>query len=133
MNLYGYVLNDPVGKIDPSGLSGLPILLPRPMLRPPMPRPIVRPTSPKPIGGSKTRTMRRLKKSECKEDEKEETCEEEWIDAIERCEKLLDQRNPGRNLTGGHKRLRECAKGFVTEKCWGNEIDWGKYGGPYLN
>ena len=30
-----------------------------------------------------------------------------------------------RRLTGGHKTLYDCARGFVSEECGGNPVDWG--------
>jgi RHS repeat-associated protein len=63
----------------------------------------------------------------CKSD-----CEDEWAAATQRCCDLID--NPGktpreraerRRLRGGHMTVYECARGYVSERCGGNDIDWG--------
>jgi RHS repeat-associated protein len=66
----------------------------------------------------------------CKSD-----CEDEWAAAMQRCCDLIN--NPGRTprerrerkrLRGGHMTVYECAKGYVSERCGGNDIDWGPHG-----
>lgn len=53
-------------------------------------------------------------------------CRQEWEDAYRKCSELLSKPNPPRRLTGGYRDIRSCAKGFVSEKCGGNPIDWGR-------
>jgi hypothetical protein len=43
-----------------------------------------------------------------------EGCDEEWAWARAYCADLLKQPNPPRGLTGGHKTIDGCAKGFVS-------------------
>jgi RHS repeat-associated protein len=52
-------------------------------------------------------------------------CAKEWEDAYRICTELLSRPNPPRGQTGGHKDLQSCAKGYVSERCGGNRIDWG--------
>jgi RHS repeat-associated protein len=54
-----------------------------------------------------------------------EDCEKQWDEARERCRKMLCQRNPPRGLTGGHNKVEECARGYVSEACGGNPVDYG--------
>jgi RHS repeat-associated protein len=56
----------------------------------------------------------------------EQDCEAEWRAAREICRELLSRPNPPRALTGGHKDIEGCAKGFVSDECGGNPIDWGQ-------
>lgn len=60
----------------------------------------------------------------------DEQCQEEWDDARRKCRNLLTSQNPSRRLTGGYTDLEDCARGFVTEQCGGNPIDWGNDSGP---
>jgi hypothetical protein len=52
-------------------------------------------------------------------------CDKEWEDAYRQCGKLLSSRNPPRGLTGGHRSLADCARGFVSERCGGNKVGAG--------
>jgi YD repeat-containing protein len=67
----------------------------------------------------------------------EEDCDEEWETAREICRDLMSNPlKPGGR--GNNTRLRgkryysldECARGYVTEECGGNPIDWGPNGPP---
>ncbi|MBK9263163.1 MAG: hypothetical protein IPM54_25585 [Polyangiaceae bacterium] len=55
-----------------------------------------------------------------------EECEEEWRRARKTCRELLKipGRKPARGLTGGHNEVENCARGFVTEACGGNPVEW---------
>lgn len=52
-------------------------------------------------------------------------CDEEWEQARETCRELLSRPHPPRGLTGGYDNIEDCARGFVSEECGGNPIDWG--------
>jgi YD repeat-containing protein len=56
----------------------------------------------------------------------DEDCDKEWEAARETCRELLSRRNPPRGLTGGYKNIEDCARGFVTEECGGNPVDYGR-------
>jgi len=64
----------------------------------------------------------------CGKDPKD--CEAEWKAAREICRELLSRPNPPRRLTGGYKNIEDCARGFVSEACGGNPVDYGKKGKP---
>jgi hypothetical protein len=64
----------------------------------------------------------------CGKDDKD--CEAEWKAAREICRELLSRPNPPRRLTGGYKNIEDCARGFVSEACGGNPVDWGKKDKP---
>ncbi len=49
-------------------------------------------------------------------------CTEEWQWARNFCIELLTSPNPSRSLTGGHKTVEGCAKGFVSQRCGGNKV-----------
>ncbi|MCF1474453.1 MULTISPECIES: PAAR-like domain-containing protein [Rhizobium/Agrobacterium group] len=49
-------------------------------------------------------------------------CAEEWEKARAICSRLLLSPNPSRSLTGGHKSIEGCAKGFVSAACGGNPV-----------
>jgi hypothetical protein len=49
-------------------------------------------------------------------------CLEEWEWAFKKCNELLSSPNPPRRLTGGYLSTKECAKGFVSQECKGNEV-----------
>lgn len=49
-------------------------------------------------------------------------CEEEWAKARAICIDLLSAPNAPRGLTGGHKTVDGCAKGFVSQRCGGNPV-----------
>lgn len=51
-----------------------------------------------------------------------EGCEAEWAKAREICSELLKMPAPPRGLTGGHTTVEGCAKGFVSERCGGNQV-----------
>jgi uncharacterized protein RhaS with RHS repeats len=56
----------------------------------------------------------------------QQRCAREWEDAFRTCRELLSTPGPSRRrLTGGYTNLYDCARGFVTEECGGNPIDWG--------
>jgi RHS repeat-associated protein len=60
-------------------------------------------------------------------DEDEKRCIDEWAAAHRKCAGLIvDPSDENERLRGGHMNLEECAKGFVTESCGGNLIDYGK-------
>jgi hypothetical protein len=49
-------------------------------------------------------------------------CKEEWEWALEHCRKELSKPYPNRRFTGGHKDVRSCAKGLVSDRCGGNSV-----------
>jgi hypothetical protein len=49
-------------------------------------------------------------------------CAEEWEWALEFCAKELSRPNPRKLFTGGHKNIKDCAKGLVSDRCGGNAI-----------
>lgn len=49
-------------------------------------------------------------------------CDEEWKAAREICQKELLKRTPNRRMTGGHRDVEGCAKGFVSQRCGGNRV-----------
>ena len=57
-------------------------------------------------------------------------CIEEWNWARDECRKMLASRNPPRGVTGGYSEVENCADGLVSERCKGNDIDWGDQGRP---
>lgn len=62
------------------------------------------------------------------EKEPQRNCAEEWAEARAACAALLASRNPPRRMTGGYTSIEACARGFVSEECGGNTVDWGKSG-----
>lgn len=60
------------------------------------------------------------------EEASEADCDQEWEDAREYCRRLLNSPNAPRRLTGGYTTIEKCVKGFVTEECGGNPLDWGR-------
>jgi hypothetical protein len=48
-------------------------------------------------------------------------CKQEWMQAIRLCIEL-PIKSP---LRGGHRDTMNCARGFVSERCGGNLVDWG--------
>jgi RHS repeat-associated protein len=54
----------------------------------------------------------------------QEECDEEWNQAYQICRDLLSKPNPPGGLTGGYKNLEDCARGFVSEDCGGNPVDY---------
>ncbi len=56
-----------------------------------------------------------------------ENCAEEWQQAYDGCEGLLrlPKFHPDRVLLGGHNTREGCAKGFVSERCGGNQVSLG--------
>ena len=56
----------------------------------------------------------------------QERCNREWEEAFRTCRELLSKPSPDRRgRTGGHANLYDCARGFVSEACGGNPVDWG--------
>jgi len=57
-------------------------------------------------------------------------CKKEWEEAYERCRGLIANSGPIklRGSQGGrpYTNVEDCARGFVSERCGGNPIDWGK-------
>ena len=53
-------------------------------------------------------------------------CKKEWDEAEREC--LKEMGGPNRGLHGGHFDLNECMKGYVSERCGGNNVDWGGRG-----
>jgi RHS repeat-associated protein len=49
-------------------------------------------------------------------------CRDEWVHAEIICLDELTKPFPSRSITGGHKTLQGCMKGFVSERCGGNPI-----------
>jgi len=50
-------------------------------------------------------------------------CDEEWDTARKRCRDELAKPYPSRTITGGHLDVEDCARGHVSERCLGNEVD----------
>jgi hypothetical protein len=50
-------------------------------------------------------------------------CDEEWTDARKICSDELAKRMPSKKITGGHKNIEDCARGWVSERCGGNSYD----------
>lgn len=50
-------------------------------------------------------------------------CKKEWDKAYDICEDLI-KKGGYRGLTGNYQDISKCAKGFVTEECGGNKIEW---------
>ena len=53
-------------------------------------------------------------------------CDEEWREAYRICAELMRRGGGSREMTGGYTNPYDCAKGFVSEKCGGNSVDWGR-------
>jgi RHS repeat-associated protein len=52
-------------------------------------------------------------------------CEAEWNDAYATCEELINNPTPtNRKLAGGYNNLSDCARGFVSEACGGNPVNY---------
>lgn len=57
-------------------------------------------------------------------------CEQQREYAKKTCEELLSKRFPSRKMTGGHKNLLDCMKGFIDHDCpGGNQVDHGAHPG----
>jgi hypothetical protein len=52
-------------------------------------------------------------------------CRDEWLEAYKICSEL-PLKDP---MRGGHRGLYGCAKGFVSERCFGNPMQWGAWEG----
>jgi RHS repeat-associated protein len=83
--------------------------------------------------------LRKKAEKECKKDD-DDGCEKEWEEARAICRDLIADISP-RRLRASRRRLRgswrgrpynveECARGFVSERCGGNPINWGRQGPP---
>jgi RHS repeat-associated protein len=68
----------------------------------------------------------------CKSGKGGRDCDAEWHAARQVCRELLALPNPPRGLTGGYSGIEACARGFVSEECGGNPIDWGRQKGPLI-
>jgi len=53
----------------------------------------------------------------------EADCNKEWEEAEKACEAELAKPYPNRAFTGGHRTVRDCAPGHVSERCGGNPLD----------
>jgi hypothetical protein len=53
-------------------------------------------------------------------------CKEEWDAAYEDCANWLSSPNRRDKPTGGHLSIEDCARGLVSERCGGNELDRGR-------
>jgi hypothetical protein len=62
--------------------------------------------------------------------EMKKTYEEERRWARDKCLDLFESPNPPRRLTGGYINVKDCMRGHISEKCRGNEVDWGDQGRP---
>ena len=51
-------------------------------------------------------------------------CDAQWDDARTMCIDLLSGPNPPKGLTGGYTTLGECMRGFVSEECGGNKVEY---------
>jgi hypothetical protein len=51
-------------------------------------------------------------------------CGAQWAEAYDICQKEFNKPNPSRQVTGGHRDLQNCAKGFVSEACGGNSYHY---------
>lgn len=106
---------DPKGEQDyPLGLPGIPGAILEGIMRPRRPAYCTLPqgvpfTGPLPLS-------------------KDERCRKEWEEAERICTELLAHPDPPRRLTGGHRNLYDCMKGFVSEECGGNPVDRGRQG-----
>ncbi len=58
------------------------------------------------------------------------SCQKEQQSAVDRCLNLLQLKYPSRNFTGGHTDVVACAKGFVSQPCGGNAVDYGPSARP---
>ena len=133
-NLYEYVGNDPVNFTDPSGRFLAPP--PPPWWGPVIPYiPWIIPFIPSPTGGDPCENSPEgcgygPRPAPPQPVPSEAECDEEWDKAREICEEIM--RNPGcfPNPRGGRTSLEQCMKGYVSEICGGNPIDWGP-GGPF--
>jgi len=50
------------------------------------------------------------------------SCAEEWEQAMNRCKDLFELPHPPRGLTGRHRTVEGCARGFVSMRCGGNAV-----------
>ena len=118
LNTYGYVGGDPLGFIDPTGENSIALGAGIGFS----------------VGGPGGAAVGALIGGAamayliCKATDNTDRCRKEWEDARERCRNLLSGPNPPRGLTGGYSDIEKCAKGFVSEACGGNPIDWGRKG-----
>jgi RHS repeat-associated protein len=98
---------------------------PMPPPRPPNPGPDRKPptTSPSPVPIVPP-VWPQPPQEQCKPDNEEDPCEEEWREAYETCRDLLSKPNPPRGVTGGYKNIQDCARGLVSEECGGNPVSY---------
>ena len=151
VNFYTYVTNSPANATDPTGTSALPIPIPGPIAFPAVcySSPVaylvcldvglaawdayqvyrlgVAYDWWKPIDAQLNITPSQGRpKAQCdKDDGGDDDCAKQWQDARRMCRELLSQPNPPRALTGGYADVESCARGFVSEECGGNPIDYG--------
>ena len=130
-NLYGYVLQDPVNLVDPSGEFAVPVIVALGIglgvylaLEPSFEK----------AGQAAADVYNRA--SEWLDDlfddlfedtekqpipNKPETCEEEWARAYQICREMQGSCNVG--ITGGYNDIEKCAAGLVSERCGGNKVE----------
>lgn len=51
-------------------------------------------------------------------------CEQEWDEAMEKCQDYLSSPNPPVGITGRCSSVYDCAKGLVSARCGGNAFNF---------
>jgi len=121
-DLFGYCVNDPVNRIDPSGNCAMALPIIWPVIWPAI-EPIIGGIIGAIIGSIIGNEVTRGNIDAWDLPDTPE-CHQEWKEAKEICKKELDKpcRNRNRRITGGHENIDDCARGLVSEECGGNPV-----------
>jgi len=120
VNLYAYVQNNPVNRVDPRGLQAFPA--PFPGIPLPLP-PLFIPGTPENQAFVKS-FQQILRNIQFRDSADESDCDQEWEDAYQICGEELSKSNPCKGITGGYPNIHDCARGHVSERCGGNKVVW---------
>jgi RHS repeat-associated protein len=123
-NLYVYAANDPINGKDPSGRQ-VPGVDSAPWWWLPAAGGGIALAAPYALPTAFAIACITLLQSDNPAAPQDDGCDQEWADAIARCEEYINNPNTPPGLTGSkdgvpYTNVMDCARGFVSEKCGGN-------------